>query len=204
LYIVACPGLASRRWLPLSSNVRRRRTTLSTRMHLKTLIPCCLLALSLASVAQVTKQVGRYDTSPADVQAIERVTEDFRAAVIAKDAKRLSGLLINSYILFTSPSSPAWVRKRRQETNIHSDGIGSNGAANFLDFIATSKVPLEERFYNIKITQDGHLAWVVFDFEFLEDGKVDNFGLEVWQLVKTPDQGWKIFSVVWSSHGNAQ
>jgi ketosteroid isomerase-like protein len=173
-------------------------------MHLRTYTAACLLALSVGSVAQVTKQVGRYETTTTDIEAIERLTEDFRAALIAKDAKRLSALLVNSNILFTSPSSPDWVRKRRQETNIHSDGIGSNGAANFLDFIATSKVPLEERFYNIRITQDGHLAWVAFDFEFLENGKVDNYGVEMWQLLKAPDGSWKIFNVVWSSHGNAQ
>ena len=170
-------------------------------MRLHTLVPTCLFALSLSALAQVPKHVGRHESTPADVQAIERVTEDFRSALVAKDAKRLSGLLVNSNILFTSPSAPSWVRKRRQETDVHSDGIGSAGAANFLDFIATAKISLEERFYNIKITQDGHLAWVTFDFEFLEDEKIDNYGHEVWQMVKTPDGTWKIFSVVWSSHG---
>ena len=190
--------------VPDSANVRRRRITIPVRMHLKTIVACCFLALSLGSIAQTKKQIDQYDTTPADVQAIERVTEDFRDALIAKNARRLSTLFVNSSILFTSPSSPAWVRQRRLEANIHSDGIGSNGAANFLDFVATSKVALEERFYNIRITQDGHLAWVMFDFEFLEDGKVDNSGLEVWQLVKTPDDSWKIFSVVWSSRAKAQ
>jgi len=51
------------------------------------------------------------------------------------------------------------------------------------------------------VTQDGHLAWVTFDFEFLQDSKVVNRGLEVWQVLHAADGKWKIMSVVWSSHG---
>ena len=90
---------------------------------------------------------------------------------------------------------------RRQERNVHSDGIGSGAVSSFVDFVATSKVPIEERFHNVRITQDGHLAWVIFDFEFLEDSKVQNYGIEVWQMIKVPNDNWKILSVVWSSHG---
>ena len=70
-----------------------------------------------------------------------------------------------------------------------------------MQFIATTKEPIEEKFYNIKITQDGHVAWVMFDFEFLSGGKVENYGVETWQMVKAIDDKWKIFSVVWSSRG---
>ena len=171
-------------------------------MRLKTLAACCLSMIFMSATAQVPKHLGNYDSNPTDVQAIERVAEEFRAALVTKDAKKLSGLLVDSKILFSSPASPTGVTKRRQETDVHADGIGSGGVANFLDFVATSKTPIEERFYNIRITQDRHVAWMMFDFEFLENGKVQNYGLEVWQLVKTPEDSWKIFSVVWSSHGS--
>jgi len=160
-----------------------------------------LIAASSSLVAQTPSYVGKYEASEADSQAILKVTVDFRQALIGKDTRKLSGLLLNSKILFASPASPARVRKARSERDLHADGVAPAGAADFLNFIATSKVPIEERFHNIRITQDGHLAWVMFDFEFLEDGKVENHGIEAWQMLKTADESWKILSVVWSSRG---
>lgn len=153
------------------------------------------------ALAQVPNYIGQYEASTSDTQAIEKVTVDFRAALISKDAAKLSSLLLNSKILFTSPLPPAAIRKRRGEGNLHADGLAEIGAADFLHFVANSKTAIEERFYNIRITQDRHLAWVMFDFEFLEDGKVENYGVETWQMIKMADESWKIISVVWSSHG---
>ncbi len=161
----------------------------------------CATAHAQPAGAPVPAYLGRYQSTPADLRAIEQVTLDFRAALIAKDGKALSALLLNDHILFSSPASPAGVRKRRDTGNVHSDGVSPGGALDFINFVATSKLPIEERFYNIRTTQDGHLAWVLFDFEFLEDGKVENHGIEAWQLVKAADERWKILSVVWTSHG---
>ena len=159
------------------------------------------LVMPSAAPAQTPAHVGRRVSEATDVDAIRKVTEDFRESLKARDAKRLSGLLLNDTILFASPRSPAGTRKLRQDLNVHADGIPAAGAQDFLRFIATAKVPIEERFYNISIVQDGHLAWVSFDFEFLEDGRVENHGVEVWQMVKNADDAWKILSVVWSSNG---
>ena len=159
------------------------------------------IALGAPTRAQAPPYIGKRVTIPADVQAIEKVTVDFRTALSTKDGKLLSSLLVNDRILFTSPRSPAGVRKQRQDSDVHADGIAAGGAQDFIRFVATSRVPIEERFYNIRIVQDGHLAWVIFDFDFLEDGKVENHGVEVWQMLKTADETWKILSVVWSSNG---
>lgn len=154
--------------------------------------------------AQVPSYLGRYESTPKDTEAILQVTKDFQAALLSKDTKRLSSLLLNTKILFSSPASPARVKKMRDEVDVNFDGIDAAGAPSFMAFIAKSPVPIEEKFYNIKITQDRHLAWVMFDFEFLEGGKVQNYGVETWQMLKTGDDNWKIFSVVWSSHGAPQ
>jgi hypothetical protein len=66
--------------------------------------------------------------------------------------------------------------------------------------VGGAKKPIQEKFYNVKITQDGHVAWVVFDFEFLNDNVVSNYGVEAWQMYKT-DGKWKILSVVWTNRG---
>jgi hypothetical protein len=161
----------------------------------------CGNAFAQAPNTPAPSYLGRHQSTPEDLKAIEQVTLDFRAALLAHDARKLSALLLNNKILFSSPSSPTGLRKRRAEVDVNADGIGNNGAVDFLDFIASTNKLIEERFYDIKITQDGHVAWVMFDFEFVRDGQVVNHGVEAWQLVKTADDSWKILSVLWSSHG---
>ena len=73
------------------------------------------------------------------------------------------------------------------------------GFYGFANFISTTPDKIEEKFYNINIVQDDVLAWVQFDFEFYDNDKVTNHGVEAWQLHKS-DGKWKIFSVIWSSH----
>jgi len=43
------------------------------------------------------------------------------------------------------------------------------------------------KFYNVKITQDGNVAWVMFDYEFVREGKTQNYGIETWQMMKVGD-----------------
>ena len=67
--------------------------------------------------------------------------------------------------------------------------------------IRREKGTIEERFYNIRITQDDNTAVVMFDFDFLRNGKISNHGLETWQMMQDKDSKWKIASVFWSSKG---
>lgn len=171
-------------------------------MTINSLLATLAAALTITANAEAPSHIGRYETTQKDTDAIMRMTKDFQAALIGKDAKKLSSLLMNSRILFSSPASPARVRKQREETDVNFDGVDPAGAPAFLNFIAKSVEPIEEKFYNVKITQDGHVAWVIFDFEFLLANKVENYGVEVWQLLKTEEGTWKIMSVVWSSRGS--
>ncbi|HTD02750.1 hypothetical protein [Undibacterium sp.] len=175
---------------------------------MRTLLSASLLCASFlcsgishAQAAGQASHIGRRDSTPADISAITQVTQDFRAALISKNIKQLSALMLNSNILFSSPASPTFVKMVNDKTDVSFDGIRSGGYSGFADMLASATVPVEEKFYNIKITQDGHIAWVMFDFEFLWDNKIENYGVESWQMLKTADGKWKIFSVVWSSHG---
>jgi ketosteroid isomerase-like protein len=151
------------------------------------------------AVAAPSKAVS----TPEDVAAITAVTEQFQAALKAKNVKALSSLLLNSNIMWTSPLTDKRVQQVRAEIDPNSDGVNAGGYNGFAQFVKTAKFPIEERFYNIRITQDADLAWVMFDYEFLGDGKVENYGVETWQMVKRGGQ-WKIFSVVWSTHFTEQ
>lgn len=173
-------------------------------MSMTRLLAALSAALAITAItasAQVPGHVGRYESSQNDTELILQVTRDFQASLLSKDTTRLSALLLHSGILFSSPASPAGVRKRRAAGDAGFNGVDPAGAQAFLEFVGNSAETIEEKFYNIRITQDAHLAWVMFDFDFVQAGKVENHGLEVWQLLKTGDGTWKILSVVWSSHG---
>ncbi|MFT3914174.1 MAG: nuclear transport factor 2 family protein [Anaeromyxobacteraceae bacterium] len=156
-----------------------------------------LPASAAAGPAEPPRPSRRVST-PEDLAAIREVLDGFMAAIRTKDGKALSALVLNDRILFNSPGDQARVDAIRQH-DTHFDGLGAPGFREFAEFVASAKAPIEERFSNVQITQDAHLAWALFDYEFLEGGKVQNFGVEAWQLRKT-DGKWKIFSVVWSQH----
>jgi hypothetical protein len=71
-------------------------------------LPVLIGSLLLATTAEAADSayIGHYQSTPADVAAIEQLTQDFRAALVAKNARQLSTLVFNSNILFASPASP--------------------------------------------------------------------------------------------------
>ncbi|HTE54811.1 MAG TPA: hypothetical protein VK698_28350 [Kofleriaceae bacterium] len=142
---------------------------------------------------------GSRETSRQEVQAIEKVVRDFQVALRTKNTRLLSSLMLDSNIVFASPVPPDITQKARETVDVNFTGLPSGGFARFAALIQQSK-GIEEKFYNVKITQDANLAVVMFDFEFVEGGAIKNRGMEVWQLMKTT-AGWKILSVVWTSKG---
>jgi hypothetical protein len=149
-----------------------------------------LLCCSAAAIAAPANK-------PEEVKAIAQVAEDFQAALKTKNHKQLAALMLNPNILFTSPATDEYVRKAREESDPNTDGVRAGGFHDFAGFLKREKRPVEERFTNVKITQDRDVAWMLFDYEFVLDGKVQNDGVEAWQLVKR-DGKWKIYSVTWS------
>jgi ketosteroid isomerase-like protein len=159
------------------------------------------LLLVTTAEAAVPAYLGRYQSTPEDVAAIRQLTQDFHDALVAKNARQLSTLVFNSNILFASPASPEKVKTINDKQDVNFDGVAPGGFERFAEFVGTAPGAMEERFYDMKVVQDGHLGWVSFDFEFLQEGKVTNYGLETWVVLKTQGDKWKILSNIWSSHG---
>ena len=141
-------------------------------------------------------------STPEDVAAIGKVLSDFLSAIAGKNGKLLSTLILHSRILFTSPGDQARVDSAR-EFDVHFDGVGVGGFAQFSRYISTTPDKIGEIARNVQIVQDGHLAWVLFDYEFHVNDKLSNYGVEAWQMRKI-DGAWKIFSVVWTQHEPAK
>lgn len=172
---------------------------------MKCLINACALTVTIPfstlAFAEGPAYVSRHESSAEDVNAIMQLTKDYRTAVIQKSAKHLSALMFRSDILFASPASAETVKTTNDKEDVNFDGVPSQSYQKFTQFLGSFPGSVEQKFYNIKVTQDGHVAWVMFDFEFVQDSRVKNYGVEAWQIVKTAGDKWKILSVVWSSHG---
>lgn len=162
-------------------------------------LACTLLLGGHAAAADnPPSYIGKYTSTPQDTAAINKVIEDFKSAIKNKDAKLLSTLVLNSSILFDAPLDPEGIVRVRGKSDVNFNGLRSSGYSDFARFIVTSKEPVEEKFYNVKITQDKNVAWVMFDYEFVVGGKTQNYGIETWQMMKVADNSWKIASVMWT------
>ena len=64
------------------------------------------MLLSITTQAQVPNYIDRHESATEDTNAIMQVTRDFQSAIINKNPKQLSALLLNSNILFASPVPP--------------------------------------------------------------------------------------------------
>lgn len=157
-----------------------------------------LMAMGLLAgsvFAAPPKAVG----TPEDKAAIEAVIQDFQSSLKSKDMKKLSSLMLHSNILWASPVPDKLVSEIRRDTDPNFDGVRAGGFNDFVLSVKNDKKSVEEKFYDVKITQDRDVAWVLFDYEFLSDGVVQNYGVEAWQMVKREGK-WKIFSVTWSAN----
>jgi len=158
------------------------------------------LAYSVAGMAadNPPPYIGKHTSTEQDTAAINKVIEDFGTAIKTRNSKLLSTLVLHSNILFDAPMAPDGVAMVRNKMDVNFDGIRASGYSDFARFIGTTKDQVEEKFYNVKITQDKNVAWVMFDYEFVSNGKTENYGIETWQMMKVADDKWKIVSVIWT------
>jgi hypothetical protein len=88
------------------------------------------------------------------------------------------------------------VRRDRLQA-IKARRIPANNFIALIDSVAASKVAEEEQISNVSIDTDGEVASASFDYAYFSDGRATNWGREHWELVRT-EQGWKIYSVVYT------
>ena len=143
---------------------------------------------------------SRRETSPDDTKAILQVLTKFMDAIKTKDPKALSTLVLNDNILFSKVVDGKEKQRINDSSDVNFDGIRYGGYGSLAQLLGSSKETLEEKVYNVTVTQDGPVAWVMFDYQFLRAGTVSNHGVETWQMFKPDGKTWKILSVVWSSH----
>lgn len=152
--------------------------------------------LVFALAGHALAQEPQYKSNDEDLRKIRGVVEEFRQDVIRKDGYALTKLMLNPNVLFHHINNQQEIDGARK-LNAQFDGVGPSQLDGFVKFLATSKDKLEEKFYNVEIRQDADLGLVTFNYDFVINDKVQNTGLEHWQVCKIDGQ-WKILSVTWT------
>ena len=157
-----------------------------------------LLMCGLVSQASAQDAEPKFNSNGDDIMRIRGLLDEFRQDIIRKDGYALTKLVLNPDVLFHHTNTQEEIDSARKY-NAQFDGIGPSQLDGFAKLLATSKDKLEERFRNIEIRQDGPLGLVTFNYDFVINDKVQNTGLEHWQVCKMDGQ-WKILSVTWTVH----
>jgi ketosteroid isomerase-like protein len=137
-----------------------------------------------------------------EVRAIEQVVETFRAAILNKDKPAYMRLFFSDqaqaigWQAVVDDAKLAQIQRERPQA-IKARPIPTNNFIALIDSVLASPTLEEERITNLKVDTDGEIATASFDYAYLSDGKLSNWGKEQWLLVRT-EQGWKIFSVVYT------
>ena len=145
-----------------------------------------------AAAGEASPALGR----EADLAALRQLVQQFQDAILAQDGKALAGLFLpdqNFWLSVLDETAYAQAKAR----NPAARKVTAWTSRKFIDFVAGSDKPVEERFTNVRIETNGAVASVYFDFDFLVAGVVSNRGSETWQLVKGED-GWKISAMLYS------
>lgn len=139
---------------------------------------------------------------PQEVRAIEQVVERFRRAIVEKDKATYMALFFSEqphgigWQAVVDDAKLALIQRTRPQA-IKARPIPANNFVALIDTVVASPRVEEERITDLRVDTDGEIATASFNYAYLSGGVTENWGKEQWLLVRT-EQGWKIFSVVYT------
>ncbi|EJL72703.1 Cif family virulence factor [Chryseobacterium populi] len=128
-----------------------------------------------------------------DETEIRKVMDDFMGCIKTRDEAKFISLFQEPVLwkgIFTERT-----HAKRLEKNPKAESYFTDDYKAFIRGFKDDKA--EEKFDNIKIIEDGSIASANFDYSFWYDGKMSNWGKEIWTLMKI-NGSWKITSVTFS------
>ena len=165
--------------------------------HLAIAVFFLTLTPLLSFRAQAATQIGGAPTE----SEIRAVADAFRQAIIDKDGAAFTSLFLDpSTATWVSVESDARLAAARASDRSAGDKVlvgPDHTPLSFILGIVQSTGRHDETMENLRISTDGEIASVHFEFAYLYDGQAITTGEEAWLLVRTAD-GWRIVSVVWS------
>lgn len=153
------------------------------------LLLAAFLCLPLSQKAQ---------SSESDSTELRQVVESFKTAISSKDSSAFQALFFSSSVTFTG------IMSEQTEWSIKKDypefqGISVSNPTKFIRDICLSPKKQREEFYNLRISSDGAIASIHFDYGFYADDELLQWGHEKWNLAKDGSE-WLITDVIYSVH----
>ena len=130
-----------------------------------------------------------------DKKQIENIVQSFVDCIEKKDTTMFLTLFYEGPVQWMGTMKSASYASELKENPEAKDFFAGNQRL-FIRSVS-GKDNCAEKFYNIRIHEDGSIAMVVFDYSFWKNGKKENWGQESWGLIKTEGR-WKITSVIFS------
>ncbi|NOT94265.1 Cif family virulence factor [Ferruginibacter sp.] len=141
-----------------------------------------------------TNPVFSQTISKNDKKEIKQILTDFMECLVKKDSTKFYNLFHNDLIVWVGVTKAKSFADEKKNDSFAVD----NFSATFKEFYRMFyKIAIEEKFYNVQITEDGYIASVTFDYSFFQKNKKLNWGKESWGLIKKNGE-WKIASVLFS------
>ena len=131
-----------------------------------------------------------------DTRDVDHVMQAFHEAVTSRDGGRLEALFLPKANLFNVLDDGRFATAKAKSPD--AGKVRVNSAHEFAEFVPSSMQSLDPGHSNVRVTSDGVVATVYFDFVFKMGGKATNAGNETWQLVRD-EKGWRIASIAFSS-----
>ncbi|MCT2408914.1 nuclear transport factor 2 family protein [Chryseobacterium antibioticum] len=128
-----------------------------------------------------------------DETAICKLMDEFMQCIKTRDEVKFASLF-QEPVLWTGIYNDR-TQAKRLEKNPKAEYYFTDDYKAFIKSFKDDKS--EEKFDNIKIIEDGAIASANFDYSFWYDGKMENWGKEIWTLMKIHGT-WKITSVTFS------
>ncbi|WP_294323587.1 nuclear transport factor 2 family protein [uncultured Chryseobacterium sp.] len=154
---------------------------------MKTFILSIFMLFSHLAVAQ------KYNTEKTEIQNVIR---QFKESIIRKDSAAFHSLFHENPLVWTGVVKNRSQQKRLEKNPANRKNYFKDTYQNFFRYIM-EKGHKQEKFKNIRIINDDVVASVTFDYLFLEEDTVTNWGTESWHLIKAEGK-WKIVSIIYS------
>lgn len=154
---------------------------------MKTFILSIFVLLSHPAAAQ------KFSTERAEIQSVIR---RFKESIIQKDSAGFYSLFHENPVVWIGVIKNRSQQKRLEKNPASLKNYFKDTYENFFHYIM-EKGRKEEKFENIRIINDDVIASLTFDYSFLEESTITNWGTESWHLIKAEGK-WKIVSIIYS------
>ena len=153
---------------------------------------------SLFAILFFSPSTGISQITQNDSLALMKIINVFEESIIQKDSVRFNKLFFSNSVDFIgimSKESERSIKKNYAEFQ----GLAVSDHKGFIKNICKSEKKEKETFYNIEASSDSTIGSISFDYAFLSNEKMIQWGHEKWNLVKINEE-WLITNVVYSIH----